>query len=296
MNTTKILIAMSLGLTIAACSGGGSDGDDNGGGSGSSYSGKTTPATVDDSNNSEVASGVHIASKQAVKSEEGGGLLRSIKGSMNPRDILINSSIEHVNSNLLRDTGSGDYSSFCNGGGSASFEYTSSQDGMSGEYTYIFNNCTYTYDGYSVTYDGTMYWEFDSDAEYWLWEYDVDITSNYMESYSLNASYECSGGQMLENCTVSENFSNNGVSYRVTNVSFTSTGGQYDFTARIYHENYGYVDIVATDLVLCDDGGFSTGSIVVTDSTSSQVLSLNYSGCDDPVVVTYQGNTYNVDQ
>lgn len=294
MNTTKIMIAISLGLSIVACSGGSSDSDDTGGNS--DYSGKTTPATVDDSNNSEVASGVHIASKQAVKSEEGGGLLRSINGSKNPRDILINSSIQHANSSQFRNTGSGDYSSFCNGGGSASFEYTSSQDGTSGEYTYIYNNCTYTFDGYSITYDGTMYWEFDSDAEYWLWEYDIDITSNYMESYSLNASYECTGGQMLENCTVSENFSNNGVSYRVTNVSYSSTGSQYDFTARIYHESYGYVDIEATGLVLCDDGGFSSGSIVVTDSTSNEVLSLTYSGCSDPVVVEYQGSTYNVDQ
>lgn len=97
-------------------------------------------------------------------------------------------------------------------------------------------------------------------------------------------------------CTVSENFSSNGVSYRVTNVSFTSTGNEYDFTARIYHEDYGYVEIVATDLVLCDDGGFSSGSIVVTDSTSDEVLSLTYSGCDDPVVVVYQGSSYNVDQ
>jgi hypothetical protein len=141
-----------------------------------------------------------------------------------------------------------------------------------------------------------MYFEFDSVGEYWFWEYDIIVTSSDMDSYSLNASYECTGGQALSNCTVSENFSNNGVSYRVTNVTFTSSGSDYDFTARIYHENYGYVDIVASDLVYCDDGGFSNGSIVVTDSTSSEVLSLTYSGCDNSVVVVYEGNSYNVDQ
>lgn len=75
MNTTKALIVISLGALMAACSGGGSDGDDNGP---SGYSGKTTPATVDDSNNLEVAAGVHVASKKAVSAEEGGGASRSL--------------------------------------------------------------------------------------------------------------------------------------------------------------------------------------------------------------------------
>lgn len=294
MNNTKTLLIISLGLAITACSGSGSDGDESGSNSG--YSGKTSPATVNDSNSSDVAAGVHAASKQAVEAEEGGGALRSLYAPNSAQDILIEQSLAHSRSVMQRDTTSGDYSSFCNGGGSASYELTTSQDGESGEFNYVYNNCTYTYGEYSITYDGSMYYKYDNAGDYWLWEYDLSVSSNYMGSYTLNSSYECIGGLGTGSCTVSENFSDNGVSYRVTDVSFSSTGSDFDFTAKIYHEDYGYVEIVATDLVLCDDGGFSTGSIVVTDSTSTEVLSLNYSGCNDPVVVTYNGTTFDIDQ
>lgn len=259
--------------------------------------GKTTPATVDDSNNSEVASGVHIASKQVVKSEEGGGILRSVSGPKNLRDILVESTLQHAQSIDLRNAESDAYSdAICNAGGSATIETNSSQDGQSGEYLYTYNNCSYSASGYSVTFNGTMYLEFNYETNYWLWEYNIDVTSSDSGSYSLNASYECTGSTDFSNCTVSENFSEGGVSYRTTNVTFTGTGSDYDFSARIYHEDYGYVDIEATGLVLCDDGGFSSGNIVVTDSSSTEVLSLTYSGCEDQVFVEYGASNYYVDQ
>ena len=293
MNTMKSLIVISMGILLAACGGGG-DGD--GDSSSSGYSGKTSAATVDDSNNTAVAKGVHVASKQAVSTEEGGGALRSLFVPDSPRDILIEQSLSDSQSLLARNTTSGDYSQFCNGGGSASYTLTTSQNGESGEFTYNYNNCTYTYGEYSITYDGSMYYEYDNNGNYWLWEYDLTVSTNYMGSYTLTSSYECSGDLGLGSCTVSENFSDDGVSYRVTDVSFSSSGSDFDFTAKIYHEDYGYVEIVATDLVLCDNGGFSSGSIVVTDSSSTDVLTLTYSGCDAPVVVTYNGTTFNMNQ
>lgn len=292
MNTMKSMIVISMGILLAACGGGGSDGD----GDNSGYSGKTSAATVDDSNNTDVAKGVHVASKQAVSSEEGGSALRSLFMPDSPRDILIEQSLSDSQSLLARNTTNGDYSEFCNGGGSASYTLTTSQNGESGEFTYNYNNCTYTYGEYSITYDGSMYYEYDNSGNHWLWEYDLTVSTNYMGSYTLTSSYECSGDLGLGSCTVSENFSDNGVSYRVTDVSFSSSGSDFDFTAKVYHEDYGYVEIVATDLVLCDNGGFSSGSIVVTDSSSADVLSLTYSGCDAPVVVTYNGTTFNVNQ
>lgn len=293
MSTLKRSIVISMGLLAAACGGGGSSEGDGGS---SGYSGKTSAATVDDSNSSEVANGVHVASKQAVSSEEGGGALRSLFVLDSPRDILIEQSLADSQSLFARNTTSGDYSEFCNGGGSASYTLTTSQDGESGVFTYDYNNCTYTYGEYSITYDGTMYYEYDSNTSYWLWEYDLTVSTNYMGSYTLTSSYECTGDLGLGSCTVSENFSSGGVSYRVTDVSFSSTGSDYDFSAKIYHEDYGYVEVVASDLVLCDNGGFSSGSITVTDSSSTDVLTLSYSGCDDPVVVTYNGTTFNVNQ
>ena len=256
MNTMKSMIVISMGILLAACGGGSGDGD----GDSSGYSGKTSAATVDDSNNTAVAKGVHVASKQAVSTEEGGGALRSLFVPDSPRDILIEQSLSDSQSLLARNTTNGDYSEFCNGGGSASYTLTTSQNGESGEFTYNYNNCTYTYGEYSITYDGSMYYEYDNSGNYWLWEYDLTVSTNYMGSYTLTSSYECSGD------------------------------------LKIYHEDYGYVEIVATDLVLCDNGGFSSGSIVVTDSSSTDILTLTYSGCDDPVVVTYNGTTFNVNQ
>ncbi|NWO04425.1 MAG: hypothetical protein HLX50_01575 [Alteromonadaceae bacterium] len=54
----------------------------------------------------------------------------------------------------------------------------------------------------------------------------------------------------------------------------------------------GYVDYQASNLTLCENGyGFSTGSIRITDSTGSNVVTVNFSGCST-YTVTYQGVGY----
>ena len=197
-----------------------------------------------------------------------------------------------------------DWSDFCDSG-SASYTYNYSDDYESGTMSFTYNNCTYSYsyagNNSSITYNGSYFYEFR--PGYWYWDYDLTVTSSFngeTDQYSMRGTFECTGDDdsfwSYTDCTYSETYSEGGVTYRVSNLTFTSTGNSYSFTARVYHSEYGYVEVVATNLVYCVGGGFESGTITISDSDSAEVLSITYSGCDDPAVITYQGTTYLVDQ
>jgi hypothetical protein len=297
-------LILFLSLVLTACGSDGSDGGDEPGG----YSGKTSAATVNDDNSDDIGTGVHIAAKKSIESEESGGLLRS--SGQSPLPAILEPLYENAEAGLSARSvsrnvsGSEDNSDFCTSG-SASYEYNYADDFESGSASYSYNNCTYSYSfggtSQSITYNGSFSYEFA--PGYWLWDYNLTVTSNYdgeTDQYTIKGTNECRGdGDTWDfaDCTYSESYSEGGVSYRVSDVTFTSTGSSYDFTARVYHSDYGYVDVVATDLVYdCAGGGFSSGTITVSDSESNDVLSISYNGCDDPAVVTYQGATFNVSQ
>lgn len=310
MRLHNYILVLLLAAGLAAC--GSDDSDDGGNGGSGGYSGKTSAAKVNDENSQDIGTGVHIAAKKSVESEINGdnvGIGFSA-GNQSPLPEVLKpmhdnvQSILNVRSSARNTSGTVDYTEYFCTSGSASYTYDYSDDMERGTLSFTYNNCTYSYSygdtTSSYTYDGTYYYEFR--PGFWLWDYNLTISYSYngeSDQYTMKGTMECTGdGETwtYTDCSYSETYSEDGVTYRVSNLTFSSTGSSYSFTARIYHSDYGYVEVVATDLIYCVGGGFSNGTITVSDSESSDVLSISYSGCDAPAVITYQGTTYMVDQ
>jgi len=113
----------------------------------------------------------------------------------------------------------------------------------------------------------------------------TDLSTGLVQSVSGSAT--CTNNGL--NCTYSEDFAaSNGTDYRVEDVVVTGNASSgYDMTARVYHEVYGYVDVVATGLTYCTDGtgNLATGNISVTDSNGLIVLEVEITSCNDCVVI-----------
>jgi hypothetical protein len=179
-----------------------------------------------------------------------------------------------------------DYSSFNPGDTySASAVYDNYCVGY-GSFTYVINGSYYS--NINTRNDGSI-----SRA---IYSFDYEATSNYggegnVIRYSATQDCAYNSSSQQTSCTISDNFTGvDGRSYRVENFE----GDEYDLSARIYDQDYGYFDIEASSLgYACDNGNFSFGSITIEDSSGNEVISVTFPNCND-CVVTYGGtaNTY----
>lgn len=277
------LLIFSAALTLlVGCGGGG--GDSSGGGA-SSYSGNTSAATVSESNRTSAAKTAAIGAEKAIEIEIGAESTPFSAARQAARSATSN-----IRSISQRTSGTYDDSDLCSSG-SASYYYNIADDGNSGTLDYDFNNCTLSYSyTYDVTYDGTVFYEFEADNSYY---YSYDLTVSYGgETYTLKSTIYCDSDY---NCSYEENFTSGGVSYRVSDTEVSYSYGTYDLTARVYHEDLGYITIEAENLSVCSGGGFDSGTIEVTDSTGSVVMSVVFDSCTT-MTVTYNGVATTVDQ
>lgn len=141
----------------------------------------------------------------------------------------------------------------------------------------------FTYSGETLTsYDATF-----------------DLTYRYLgESQNSAGSISCSG-EALDNCNYTTDFTgSDGERYRVTNVTVSGDNNQgFMVSARVYHQELGYVDFEATGLVICTDGstGFMSGTIAISDG-SGEIATATFGGCGAEYTVTYNGTGYLVPQ
>ncbi|WP_189607976.1 hypothetical protein [Saccharospirillum salsuginis] len=291
---TNLLAILMSALFLTACSGGG-DSDDDGDSSGGGYSGNSSAATVDDSNKDDVSTASRVGVEKAIESEAAPG---KDAGSDVPNEAVFIldqtvAAIEGTQSRSLtvesRQTVDLS-SSVCNSGGSAYYETDGSSNSSYGTFTIVYDNCSYTYGGETTTVDGTASWTNNEDGSF-TYVYDLTVTYG-SESYTVTGTYSCDSNY---NCTYEDNFTQNGVSYKISNVSVTNNGSSFDVSVRVYHEDYGYVDVVGDDLVACDNGGFQSGTITVSDSTSTDVLTVSFVSCTE-MTVTFNGSSQTVAQ
>lgn len=263
------IVALAAFVILVGCSGG----DDGGGDSG--YSGNTSAATVDDSNKDTVRAAAVIGSNKAIETSAGASAISPSSASRDAINDLVGRVALERSSLSERASGSADLdSTYCNGGGSGSYSFDLDNNGY-GSFEYTYNNCTLSYGSFTFTYDGYMYYERKTDDSFY---FDYDLTYTYgSESYTINATAVCDS---TSNCTYEDNFTIGGTSYRVSNASVSgnsSTG--YDLEVRVYHEDLGYVEIEGSNLVTCSSGGFSSGTISVTDSTNAVVMTIVFDSC-----------------
>ncbi len=286
---TQWLLVLLSSLVLAACSGGDdSDGDGNGNGSSGGYSGSTSAATVDDSNKSDMATASSAGASRAIDSDSAPRASWAA-GAPNEAVAILDQTIASIK-DQQRSAGIQSRqtidlsSSVCTAGGSAQYEIPDGAANSYGTFTIVYNKCKYGYGGQNTTVDGTSSWTNNEDGSY-VYEYDLTVTYG-SDSYVITGTYSCDSNY---NCSYEDNFSQGGTSYKISNVevSGNNTSG-YDVSVRVYHEDYGYIDIEGEDLIACSSGGFSSGTITVTDSSSSAVLTVTYVSCSE-MTVTYNG-------
>lgn len=281
MRISKWVLVMFSSFVLTACGGSGS---------GSGGGGSPSAATVNGENKTEVANTAKIGSEKAI---EGSAAPRSMARSMNSESlsyVLMKDTVSFVNRGAMaRDTI--DLSaSVCPGGGSAVYE-TTGQSSQYGSFTVVYDNCEYSYGSETTVVDGTATWTVNEDGSF---SYEYDLTTTYAgETTSITGTYSCDAEF---NCSYQDNFVEGGTSYSVSNVSVSGDNSSgFSVSARVSHEDYGYIDIQGTGLKLCSGGGFSTGTISVTDSSGSSVLQIDFVSCTE-MTVTFDGVAETVSQ
>ncbi|WP_428253056.1 hypothetical protein [Gynuella sp.] len=291
LSLKSVTILFTLFL-LAGC--GGEGGDDSSGGSSASfsYTGKTSAATASDSNYKDLALTGSYGSKMAITSNN----VPSIGGrSLNQATILPNKLVIQLTktpSGTSRSTRtSQDMSAEICESGSAVADGQGNEN--SGDFTITFTNCAIDVgDGTTAIYNGVAHSVYSSDDSFTISYQNFTIQYNGTTS-SLNMTFSCDSNL---NCTSYNDFSEDGITYRVSDASvYGDSSSGWNVSARVYHENYGYINIQASNLIMCDSGGFSSGSISITDSSNSEVISIVFDSCSS-MTVTYNGNAETVSQ
>ena len=262
---------------LVACAGSG-DGE----GADTGYSGKESAATVNEENKDDIAIASSVGAKQAIEASAAPGRalvprVRSVEPVLEHHILALNDFFGEAKGRGYVDLSS----SVCEAGGSAGYTYDENNTTGYGTFSITYNNCRYSYGGETAAIDGFATYTNNEDGSL---RYEYDITVSYgSESYKITAIYECDAEF---NCSYSDEFSYSGTSYRVSNFSVSgSASSGYDVEAKVYHEDYGYITIEGTDLISCSEGGFSSGTIVVTDSTSANVLTITFVSCTEMTIV-----------
>lgn len=295
-NLAVFAIAMSAMLGIGGCGGGSSGGgvvDENDNGTINEQA-----ATIQSEDDARLGADAAVESSyQAIVEDEvpSVGLPAGITlENESLQDWLVEHSLALADLGLMPSGATYDVAGDC--GGNAAVHYNEDFS----DYRVVYDNyCTQAYQEQQYIIDGEIEWfgyeNFGDENFTGEWGYDFDYTVRYLgETNRYQGRVRCSGSDYA-NCSYSTNYQGrNGRSYRTENVSVSQSSSGYSVSARVYDQDLGYVDYQASNLVLCEGGyGFSSGSISITDSTGSAVLTVTFSGCQS-YTATYNGVAYTI--
>jgi hypothetical protein len=271
----RILTSLIVAGTLLLSGCGGSSGDSDDIPAGPSYTGPQTSATVDTDNQQEVAVASRDGTLQAITQDSGSDLPVGISLSADQRVALVNQlTLELAQSGQLPTGVTQTIDGDC--GGSA--DVTSNSAGTSGQ-TDFDNFCTDDFDGQTIVngrVDFTL-----TETSFTAVYRNVTITTEG-ETFTLNMTVDCDTSDDNYECTYSSDFTgSDGRVYRAANVIVSGDNDfGYDIYARVYDPDHGYVDIEAFGITVCSGGGIGSGTILVTDSTGTEVLDIDFSSCD----------------
>ncbi len=303
----KLGTLIASALVIAACGGGGGgsdDGNNNNDDSGPSYDGQTSAAQIDTQDNAKHLGRASAEGARKARGQDSAPALTgvTVEGS-DSRELLKETTFELIQQAESKLTVSGvdfDVPDDC-GSGNAVFSVDNDDINSNGG----FEQGALTYNDYcagsaqdGATINGTVNFNFSYDnsnpplltkTEY---DYDaVEVTDNATSvTRTINMSMACNyNNGTLASCTFSEAFTGiNGVTYKIENVKVTGNG-PYGLDARVFHPDYGYIDIRSTTDVTygCNNGMPDGGVIKFSDGTHSVVVSF-LSNCNG-FTVSYNG-------
>ncbi len=286
MTIKSYLFSFFLSLVLIGC-GGGSGGSQNNG-----FTGNTSRATVDDDNAEAVSRSTIEAANRAPAYQSSsvvGSLKSSSNADLNGIYLSIKGAVEDAAEAQLGDGQARvEVPINCSVSGSATVIFPNLNQNTttipsSGIATTIYNNCNEFGDILDGVADFTWSGGFDPNLGFanFTMTLDLTVTLDGQASQTVNGTITCTN--YGSTCTSTEDFVGaDGADIRVENVDVSGNGTTgYNVNARVYHENYGYVDIVATGITFCSNGNIQSGTIRVTDSTSAEVLLVTFSNCDE---------------
>ncbi len=296
MKTQFLYTCLLSSALITACGGGGGD-SDNGGSSSGNFN--TSAATVSSENQNELATAALV------------GATRSIENNETPTlPVGSSSSLAYTQSfktTLKTEPVAVTFSEPCSVTGDFEIDFVGVSESElnngsipeDGTIIFDYNNCDFGDEFSDGGIDGTIVWTYTG------WDFDAfdggELDLPDMQTFEFDVSYD---GEPFEgtiscigefDCTLSEDFDYEGIDYRVEDAQVSGSGGVYTVEARIFHEDHGYIDISATGITVDSDGNACTGTIEVSDSASSDVLSISFPDCDT-MVVTFNGVATTIDQ
>lgn len=310
-------------VLLTACGGGGSSSSSSGSSTLVEYDGATTAATISDTNKSALAGSSSEVVTLAIESENSGDSLGNlpvgIQAQSIDQDVLKKAKelVLSIDNAVLAGLPVGAESSVdgtC--GGSASLS------GDESNMTMVFSNFCINEDGYQMTFNGkaniktstngsvkrltitytnfrmsgmgetftisgTQVTEVNTATEletYSSWN--VSVTANG-ETIRSAGSVTCTAEDV---CSFTEQFeAQNGDTYQVKDLSVSGDSSSgYSVSATFYDPDFGYVELTASNIILCADGSIASGSITLTDEAGN-VLSVTFNGCGQEATVDLNG-------
>lgn len=269
-------------LALSGC-GGSSDSGNGSGGNGNDGGGVSfneDQATISDKNDAkESAVAAQQTAEQAINEEDSGigGDIGSTPASFDASgqlqsEQLLNNALEVADSAALPAAAKQTVAGPC--GGEATVDTETGSGNVSINYD---NWCS---DGYIFNGD------YSTNGPGGTLNYDITVTGN-----GVNYHLVCN-----QNGCTNDYVGTNGETYRTSDVSVSGDNSNgYNVNARVYSGDLGYVDYEATNLVMCGapDYGFQSGTITITDSTGSSVVSVSFSDCSS-YTVFYEGDSFTV--
>ncbi|MBX2808119.1 MAG: hypothetical protein KTR20_05750 [Cellvibrionaceae bacterium] len=302
MSIKNYLMALPLALSLIAC--GGSGDSSSASDQSTAYSGSRDQATVSVDNVDALSKAAVEASRRVNSYGYGAsGVFRSTQQADANAALVIaiveqnKEVVSNKLASLLASAAAGRVVQqlSCSVSGSVVYDFVNVDENTtalpdSGTLITTYNHCdegfgdslngtvTFVWDGYDATTD-----EFFSESA----TFDLVITEDGFGPMDVSGVYSCTNYRT--SCTYTEYFTEGGVRYGVENLSVSgSDDAGYTMSARVYHEEFGYTDIVATAIIFCPNGNIQSGSIAVTDSSQTVVLNIVFSNCDE-YTLSYEG-------
>lgn len=263
------------------------DDDDNGNDdAGPDYSGSESAATVDTENQADIATASRDSTVHLIGQSEGEDLPDLPSGVVLEEGEQTVTALTQslIESAQLPTAATNTIDGSC--GGSATID--TATDG---------SNSWIEYDNYctgSTVIDGRIVYSVSDDLL--VYEYQNVTVTHGDTTETINMEMRCDLSNGYD-CTYSSNLDgSDGRTYRTTSSEVTGNSSSgYDVSARVYDPDHGYIDIQASGITVCDNGGIGSGTISVTDSSGDAVLTIEFSSCDS-MTVTYNGNAQTYDQ
>lgn len=274
----RIAITLFLVSVLTACGG-----ENGGSASAPSYSGKTTAADITTGNAAEISAGASAGTVQSVADQSAQNAATSLRPSSESAFIDGFSKLLIERLNLSARLANQPAPGICDSG---SADFTQSGNVI----TLVLVGCVS--EGAVINGTVTVTGSYPTSFSMNFSNVSVSIDG---QTYQINISLSCSG----TSCSWSSDFVGaNGKVYRVVNADISEAGGIFDITARIYHPDHGYVDVVANNVTFnsCTGGVPNNGSMALSGGSGSALVSfdscIEFTVTVNSVATTYQWADY----